>query len=151
MSFRLLAVLPLALAGPVHAEQVWHWQECANPIRLHITVEADGARLADTTIPVCRRERARIVPEAQQRMIRFPAGQVAGRLGSPDAATLTGNLWEAGAEDAGLVLGVSFQTRERVLVNALHLAFATQASRSEVAPGVVVHTRVDRDAFRARL
>ena len=66
------------------------------------------------------------------------------RLGAKDAANVTGSIWEAGAEASGLVLGVSFQTSDRILLNSLHVVSVSAGSSAEIAPGIVVRSSVER-------
>ena len=140
MSFAALLLTVGASASPDAAATVWHWQDCARPGFVRITIDADGARVLEATVPACRIAREDIAHEPKQRIIDFPAAQLATRLAVASPRNLTGNVWQAGADPGGLMLGVSFQTDDRVVLNTLHFADAAKASRSEVAPGIVVAT-----------
>ncbi|QSX79406.1 hypothetical protein [Agrilutibacter solisilvae] len=136
--------LSLTVAGQASAAEVWHWQECSDPTMIRATVEADRRGVAELVIPACRLDRAEFAVEQQQRTFDFPAAPAAVRLGAKDAANVTGSIWEAGAEASGLVLGVSFQTSDRILLNSLHVVSVSAGSSAEIAPGIVVRSSVER-------
>ena len=141
MTRRAAIALAMCAAGICEAHgAVWHWQECADPTFMRITVEAGGERLLETTIPTCHLDREDFAPEKRQRMIEFPATRLATALDARASRHLTGNVWEAGAEPDGLALGISFQSDDRIHLNTLHFAALATRTRTQVAPGVFVET-----------
>ena len=54
--------------------------------------------------------------------------------------TIEGNVWQAGSDPDELLLGISFSTKNQVLLNTIHIAKPGRVSSSEVDRGIVVRT-----------
>lgn len=53
---------------------------------------------------------------------------------------IEGNIWEAGT-DAGIIyFGLSFMTKEQLLLNTIHIARPDRVSVTQIDPGIVVRT-----------
>ncbi|MBZ5782256.1 hypothetical protein, partial [Klebsiella aerogenes] len=63
-----------------------------------------------------------------------------GEYHTTSTQTIEGNIWQAGADPGDLILGVSFATKNQVLLNTIHIARPGSASSSEVDRGIVVRT-----------
>lgn len=48
------------------------------------------------------------------------------------------SLWQAGAEPDAVLIGVSFSTPDRVLMNTIHIAHPDRRTESTVAAGLTV-------------
>ena len=59
---------------------------------------------------------------------------------TPAKVAVEGNIWEAGSESDSVLLGISFSTKDQVLLNTLHIAEMGRTSSSELAPGLIVKT-----------
>ena len=59
---------------------------------------------------------------------------------SPAKQRVECDVWMAGADESTIILGVSFDRPDAILMNSLHLASPTSEVRSEIADGLVVVT-----------
>ncbi|HEX9860968.1 MAG TPA: hypothetical protein VGB23_07150, partial [Nitrospirota bacterium] len=55
---------------------------------------------------------------------------------------IEGNIWAAGCEKDAIILGVSFDTNNQVLINTLHIAYINQDTEDEIAGGIIIRTSV---------
>jgi len=53
---------------------------------------------------------------------------------------IEGNIWQAGADPGVILFGVSFSTKEQVLLNTIHIAEPSKESASEIDRGLIVRT-----------
>ena len=53
---------------------------------------------------------------------------------------IEGNIWLASGDSDALVLGVSFSTKKKILLNTLFVAKPDVMSVSEIDPGIVIRT-----------
>ena len=153
----VLALVPVSLSGQASTaardDVVWHWfGDCASSDSLVLEVTLDGKTIYSSAFPICQRRRSAIKPEPQQRILEFRFDGVPRRFGAQYRATgtepLEGNIWERRGERHALVLGVSFATDQRVLLNTVHIARADSPSRSERVRGLVILTRPARRSER---
>lgn len=144
------ALMPFPLSGqavPAARDQiVWHWfSTCASADSLILDVQVDGNPVYSSTFAICHMRRTEIKPEPQERLLTFRFDAAPRRFGAQyrasDPEPIVGNVWEAGRKGDAIVLGVSFATSERVLLNTRHVARADRAGRSEWIRGVVLTTR----------
>ena len=145
-----LALIPARGSGQTlpsaRAQVVWHWfGGCARADSLILEFHVDGKMVYSATFPVCQMRRAEIRPEPQQRVLTFHFDAAPHRFGSQYRALepepITGNVWEAGRRETAVVLGVSFATADRVLLNTRHAAPPDRAVRSEWIRGLELITR----------
>lgn len=143
----LIAVRGSGQAPPsARAQDVWHWfGGCAGTDSLVLEFHVDGKTVYSATFSVCQMRRADIRPEPQQRVLTFHFDAAPHRFGSQYRALepepITGNVWEAGRRQTAVVLGVSFATAERVLLNTRHAARPDRPARSEWIRGLELITR----------
>jgi hypothetical protein len=62
-------------------------------------------------------------------------------FGAPRGELLEGNIWEAGADDDAVILGVSFSGLHRVWLNSLYMLDPDKPSETLFAPGLIFRTR----------
>jgi hypothetical protein len=145
-----LALIPGPLSGqaPASAREqlVWHWfGGCASSDSLILEFHVDGRLVYSATFPVCHMRRSDIRPEPQQRVLTFHFTAAPHRFGTQYRASepepITGNVWEAGQRGTAVMLGVSFATAERVLLNTRHAARPDSPARSEWIRGLEMITR----------
>ncbi len=157
VSALVLALVPVSLSGQASPsardEVVWHWfGDCAGGDSLVLEVTLDGKSIYSSAFPICQRRRSAIKPEPQQRILEFRFAGVPGRFGTRYRATepepIEGNIWERRGERHAILLGVSFATDQRVLLNTVHVARADSPSRSERVRGLVILTRPARRSDR---
>ncbi len=113
-----------------------------------VEVRLDGRRLYRSTFPACRVNGSDLSKQGG-RVLRFSfqAGRpiVWSGYGDDHETTqppeeLEGNIWEAGGEASRLLLGVSFSTRDKIMMNTIHVAGIASTSQSEIANGLLVVT-----------
>ena len=152
-----LALMPVPASGqapPSAREQlVWHWfGGCASSDSLILEFHLDGKLVYSSTFPICHVRRSDIRPEPQQRLLTFDFDAAPHRFGTQYRASepepITANIWEASQRRTGVVLGVSFATTERVLLNTRHAARPDSPARSEWIRGLELITRPVRRAER---
>src|SRR5437867_4940540 len=102
------------------AEIVWHWfGDCRDGKRMGVEVLLGGKRIYATSFSICHMRRTQIAPE--KRILKFyfdaPARIFGDEFGAVGTQRIEGNIWEAGSERGAIVLGVSFSTKDRVLLN----------------------------------
>ena len=145
-----LALIPVRGSGQgppsARAQVVWHWfGGCVGTDSLALEFHVDGKIAYSATFPVCQMRRADIRPEPQQRILTFHFDAAPHRFGRQYRALepepITGNIWEADRRQSAVVLGVSFATAERVLLNTRHAARPDRPARSEWIRGLALITR----------
>ena len=137
-----ILIAPLqSVAAPAEGP-VWHWfGVCVNGHKVELQVLLDGVAIYASSFPACPMLRESIISEPKQRILEFtlpPKAQQ--RLRAPAKTSVEGNIWEAGSETDGLLLGVSFATKSQVLLNTLHYAEIGKTTTSQLARGLVVVT-----------
>jgi hypothetical protein len=55
---------------------------------------------------------------------------------TPARATIEGNVWRAGADTDAVLLGISFMTRDRVLLNTIHIASLDTSTAYPLGVGI---------------
>ena len=152
MSCRRLAILAVCTLGMSSAPEqsfaaesnvpVWHWfSECAKGHKIELQVLLDGSPIYSSSFYVCPMLRSSIIPEPKQRILEFTLPTKAQqRLRTPAKVAVEGNIWEAGSESDSVLLGISFSTKDQVLLNTLHIAEMGRTSSSELVPGLIVKT-----------
>ena len=145
-----LALMPVPVssqAPPSAREQlVWHWfGACTSGDSLILEFHVDGKLVYSSAFPICRLRRSDIGPEPQQRLLTFRFDAAPRRFGTQYRASepepIIGTVWEAGQKGTAIVLGVSFATVERVLLNTRHVARPDTPARSEWIRGLELITR----------
>jgi hypothetical protein len=149
-----LALIPSAgLGQAAPAQLVWHWfGGCASSDSLVLEFRVDGRPVYGSAFPICHVRRADIRPEPQQRLLTFRFDAAPRRFGTQyraaDPEPITANIWEAAHQGTAIVLGVSFATAERVLLNTRHRARPDSPARSEWIRGLELITRPVRRTER---
>ena len=145
-----LALMPVPVssqAPPSAREQlVWHWfGACTSGDSLILEFHVDGKLVYSSAFPICHLRRSDIGPEPQQRLLTFRFDAAPRRFGTQYRASepepIIGTVWEAGQKGTAIVLGVSFATVERVLLNTRHVARPDTPARSEWIRGLELITR----------
>lgn len=127
-------------------EMVWHWfGSCREGRMMTVDVTLADKRLFRSPFPICLVRRAEkqtdhqhdlhFVFRAQARLF----GEEFASLGTPD---IEGTVWEAGSEPDVILLGVSFMTKERILLNTIHIAGAQKTTQTELASELTMKSLV---------
>jgi hypothetical protein len=152
----LLAPLPLSSQVSPSAREplVWHWfGTCTSGDSLLLEFHADGNLIYSSAFPICHVRRADTKPEPQERLLTFRFDAAPRRFGpqyrAVDPEPISVTVWEAGRRPTGIMLGVSFATAERVLLNTRHLARPDSPAKSAWIRGLELITRPVRRAERS--
>lgn len=132
-------------AGTLTSDKVWHWYaHCAQPRRVEIDVILDRRRVYSSVSVACLLASDAIDDGHEQRILKF--NLVSSRrslFGERQGEVLEGNIWEAGRDPIGLVLGVSFSGRRQVWCNRLRPLDLGKISELRLARGLSVRTIPD--------
>jgi hypothetical protein len=132
---------------PASGEMVWHWfGSCSDARTMTVDVTLSGNSLFKSSFPICLVHRSDKQTELSHGNLRFffkaqarLFGDEFASLGTPD---IEGNIWEAGSERDAILLGVSFMTKERILLNTIHVAGARNTTQAELATRLVMKSVV---------
>ena len=123
-------------ANPVN-DEVWGWfAKCDRPNHVALELTVDGRSVHHSVFPACVTHRSKI----DEQVVAFGLASKKSHFGEPPGSKLEVNLWEAGGESNGMILGVSFMSSQRVWLNTLHFVAIDRPSSSTLAKGVVVKT-----------
>ena len=133
---------PQQLEAAPNEPPVWHWySECAKQQKVELKMLLDGAVIYKSTFSACSMPRSSIVPEPKQRGLEFTLPAKGNqRLKVPTKIPVEGNIWEAGSDPDAILVGVSFATKDQVLLNTLHIAEMGKTTTSQLARGLFVVT-----------
>lgn len=120
---------------------------------MKLEVRFDKTLVYGSTIPLCPASRSSANSQGQegrihfsfrpQRAIKWQGDEVT--FTSKAGAVIEADVWEAGAEEDSLLLGVGFNGAKQVYVNSIHLAKPGSREESEFNKGLTVVTYpVDR-------
>lgn len=120
-------------------EIVWVWSpECHADQRLGVTVRLEGKVIYKNALPICRGARS---AEAGRADFHIHGGHIfQGQYRTRASDPVEGDIWQAGGEQDGLILGVSFETKRQVLLNTLHVANPNKQTSSELDRGLSITT-----------
>jgi len=122
------------------SEIVWHWTDHEHAERIIIfETTIDGHLVATAKFPVNRAARGEIKPEQKQRIFEynFILHKKKGRsFNDVYHGSVEGNIWEAGMEKDSIIFGISWVTRNQIMLNTLHFAQLDKVEAVEIAPGV---------------
>jgi hypothetical protein len=132
----------LAQVNSGGSDVVWHWYgDCETQQQLAGRVLIDGSVGFEFVFPICPRTRSQIGTMANDQTLTFTFREERAHFGPTlQKAPIRVDIWKAGGEPGALILGVSFLTNERVLLNTVHIAMPDRLSRFELARGVAVET-----------
>jgi hypothetical protein len=135
--------------GAAQDKPVWFWfATCGGPL-MTIEVSLDGAVVNRASLPVCKALRGSAAAQGAAGRLDFTfvarrPMTWSGYRDRPDVTPagerIEGSIWQAGAEPDTLLLGVSYLTKDRVLMNTIHTAHPLDRRESEIAKGLVVRT-----------
>lgn len=132
-------------------ERVWYWfAKCGGPA-MTLEVKLDGTTISKTTFPICHALRDSLTSNNgnEQKRIEFPfrSKRTIVWTGYRDESDETkadelveGSIWQAGADPDCLIIGVSFFSGDKILMNTLHIAYPEKRESSEIASGLVIST-----------
>jgi hypothetical protein len=122
----------------------WYWYGgCREPKTLGLEILLDGKSIYHSSFRICRMRSTDVPPLREGPEVAFSlrGGHVfQGNLRTSPKEMVEANIWQAGCEPDGLLLGISFSAKGRVLLNTLHLAKADRASEALLDRGLVIRT-----------
>jgi hypothetical protein len=149
-------VLPKSQERPV-----WYWQARGNAHRMKLEVRVDNKTIFTTTLSIAHNGRDAIPKRSYAKKIRFSfrpersivwSGYRDEDVVSPAKQGIQCDIWMAGADENAIILGVSFDRSDAILMNTLHLASPSREARSEIADGLVIVTSpaIQKKPYRSR-
>ena len=137
--------------SPVSAQEgVWRWfAKCPGPNMMALEVRVDGRRVYQTSFTMCREDaNGEFTRQGNPILIfRFRAGREIMWTGYKESEDRTnasqeieGNIWEAGGQAYGVLLGASFESKDSRLMNTIIFAEVQKRSETMIAPGLSVTT-----------
>ena len=140
-------VMAVTMTGPTDADAfpkgnaVWDWDaRCSSPKKIRIEVTLDGKRIYGSKFRICHASEHSQPVKSQRTLVFNVAGPHRSLFGEPRKEALEGNVWQAGRDPNGIVLGVSFAGPERVWCNSLHVLDPNKASKTVLTRGLIVRT-----------
>jgi len=123
-------------------QRVWFWSDdCRGGRRLGIEVLIDKKSVYHSEIRVCQMNRGDPKSENQKKVFYVPGGRTfQSTYRTATNEKIEGNIWQAGADPDDILLGVSFATKNQVLLNTIHIAKPSKTTQSEIDAGIVVRT-----------
>jgi hypothetical protein len=129
-----------SLPSEVKEGPVWGWfQNCPEDRALGLEVKRNDVVIFRSSFPICKMPRA----DHENKVVafHFKGGQpYHAEYHTNPSEDIEGNVWLASGDSDALVLGFSFSTRKRILLNTLHVAKPDSRSTSEIDRGIVVTT-----------
>lgn len=145
----LLGFTLFSRASELQEGAVWYWQDGGNGQRTKLEVRLDDKTILTTTFAVVQTRRATIPKRSYAKKIRFSfkpqrsivwSGYRDEDIVSPAKKRVECEIWMAGADESGLILGACFDKPSAILMNALHLALSTREAHCEIAEGLTIVT-----------
>jgi hypothetical protein len=125
-------------------EMLWYWvPHCRDGRIVRLEMTLDGRSIYQSSFTICRMSRADVQAAQIGRTAAFTfmGGHLfQGEHPTVPTQTIRGNIWQAGEEPDGLLLGVSFSTKDRVLLNSVHFVKPYRTSESKLDPGLFIRT-----------
>lgn len=116
---------------------------------MKLEVQLDKKTVFTTTFSVALTGRTAIPQRSYSKKIRFSfkpersiiwSGYRDDDVVSAAKRRIVCDIWMAGADEDGIILGVSFDRCSAILMNTLHLGLPTAVAQSEITGGLMVVT-----------
>ena len=126
---------------------VWYWQtDCRESRLLRLEISLDGRSIYQSSLHICRLRKEDLPPPKERPGVAFSfrgGHTFQGEIRTSQRQVVEANIWQAGGEPDGILMGISFSTGSRVLLNTLHHAKADHTSKSQLDRGLFVATYPD--------
>ena len=155
-----LILLALITAFPLRAQDeaaapeqlYWFWSTDCEAFDLRVRVSIDELQNYEWSVPLCHgtwkerklaSDKIRIKKKIQAPRSISWSGYRDNVQVSPAGDTIEANIWLAGAEPDGMIIGVTFysESLDSILMNTIFHASHHVESSVEVAPGLIVRSR----------
>jgi len=131
-------------AASTAPEMLWYWlPDCRDSKVMRLEVLLNGKSIYQSSFSICRVRPAdvRAGQTPQTVAFTFKGGHLfQGEHRTVPTQTVEGSIWQAGGEPDGLLLGVSFSTKDRVLLNSVHFVKPDRTSETKLDPGLFIRT-----------
>jgi len=137
---------PTAVAKRIdqNEQKVWWWfDDCPDGRTVGIDVLLDRKPIYHAQLRICQmyRKDADSKPTQKRRMFNLSGGHTfQNTYHTKETEEIEGNIWQAGADPDDLLLGLSFSTKDQVLLNTIHILNPSKASKTNIDTGMVVKT-----------
>ena len=125
-------------------EAGWYWYSgCREYKRMEMEILLDSKPIHRSSFRICRIRSADAPPlkRSPEVAFSFRGGHVfQGEHRTNATEMVEANVWQAGVEPDGLLLGVSFSSGHRVLLNTVHLARPDAISESKLDSSLLIKT-----------
>jgi hypothetical protein len=124
---------------PTNRDMVWTWSKhCDGEHRIGVTVRLGSKVLYRGVLPICRGSRN---VENGRADFHFAGGHIfQGEYRTDSTDSIEGEIWQAGGDPGDLILGISFATSKRILLNTVHVARPDKETSSELDNGLFIAT-----------
>jgi hypothetical protein len=120
---------------------VWYWSEnCQDGKMMGLDLLLDGKRIYHLEFRACLMKRNNADSPDQTRMRKFHlAGghTFQGTYRTVSSDKIEGDIWQADADPDALSLGVSFMTKDQVLLNTIHTVKPGKVTRFNLDSGLI--------------
>ncbi len=135
---------PLPQTRSTRPQVAWYWcSDRRESKTLALKILLDGKSIYRSSFRVCRTRSGDVPPlkEGPEVTFSFRGGHVfQGEHPTSPKEMVEVTIWQAGSEPDGLLLGISFSTKGRVLLNTLHLAETDHTSQSQSDHSLLIRT-----------
>jgi hypothetical protein len=124
-------------------QPLWYWAGSCEKKYLELEVLLNGRLIHRSSFAICRVIERPGTADGQDRIqvFSFPGGHVfQGKLKTARTQAIEGNVWQAGADPDAILLGLTFSSSNRLLLNTIHVAKPDKESISEIDRGLNVRT-----------
>jgi hypothetical protein len=123
---------------------VWFWfGDCPNSKMMGMQVLLEGKSIYHSGFRACQLERTDANSKSEGKIMAFSFSgghtfQASYRTSKSE--TIEVNIWQAGADPDGIVLGISFMARNQILLNTIHIAKPGESTESTLDRALVFKT-----------
>jgi hypothetical protein len=133
---------------PPTSDLAWYWiqGDCGGCKKLRLELVLDGKSLYRCSFNIRRMERAAAGSKQPARTLVFSFNgghNFQGEYRTTPQETIEANIWQAGAEPDGLLLGVSFVTKHQIVLNTVHFAASDRSSEMPLDRGLLIRTYLE--------
>jgi hypothetical protein len=131
----------LAQNAASSSDTLWTWLgNCPEDRKIELEVLLRGKKIFQSSFPICPIND--VSKEINKTVaFNFSGGHTfQGKYHTARSQSIEGNIWQAGSNRGVILLGISFSTKQQILLNTIHIAKPDQESSSEIDRGIVIRT-----------
>jgi hypothetical protein len=123
---------------------LWSWfGNCRDKKYMGLEVSMKGKLIYRSSFHICRMDESYEDDGPQKKIVAFVfrgGYTFQGEYHTARTETIEGNVWQAGTDPGVLLLGVSFSTPKRILLNTVHFCELGRESTTLIDRGLMVRT-----------